>query len=213
MKERIREIMSDAALSQQDFAARLGISPATLSSILNGRTNPTTNIVLAVHHAFPQININWLMFGEGSMTAESFGFDSIGNSVPDNLDERHENDRNGRFSQVQASSNSGNPSEPFSADSGNEYAVGSDLFSRASSEDNASGQTYRQSVATPRAPQPSGQRLTPGHATAFQVEHTQKSANIIDMPRREIREIRVFFSDGTYETFGPSVDSAVRNKK
>ncbi len=28
--------------------------------------------------------------------------------------------------------------------------------------------------------------------------------NIIDKPVREIKEIRVFFSDGTYEAFVPS---------
>lgn len=65
MKERIRQIMDQAKLSQQDFAAKLGISPASLSSIFTGRTNPTNNHVMAVHRAFPDININWLMFGEG----------------------------------------------------------------------------------------------------------------------------------------------------
>ena len=31
-----------------------------------------------------------------------------------------------------------------------------------------------------------------------------KNTNIIDKPVREIKEIRVFFSDGTYEAFVPS---------
>ena len=67
MKERIRLIMEKAKMSQQDFANRLGISPASLSSIFTGRTNPTNNHVQAIHRAFPEININWLMFGEGDM--------------------------------------------------------------------------------------------------------------------------------------------------
>lgn len=67
MIERIRSIMDYAKLSQQDFAARLGISPASLSSILTGRTNPTNKHVMGVHVAFPEINVNWLMFGEGEM--------------------------------------------------------------------------------------------------------------------------------------------------
>ena len=41
MKNRIKEVMEYANLSQQDFAARLGISAASLSSIFTGRTNPT----------------------------------------------------------------------------------------------------------------------------------------------------------------------------
>ena len=59
--------MELAGLSQQEFAARLEISPASLSSIFTGRTNPTNNHVQAIHRAFPNINVNWLMFGEGDM--------------------------------------------------------------------------------------------------------------------------------------------------
>lgn len=65
MKDRIRQIMDDAKMSQQDFAAKLGISAASLSSIFTGRTRPTNNHVQAIHKAFPEININWLLFGEG----------------------------------------------------------------------------------------------------------------------------------------------------
>lgn len=67
MKDRIRLVMERAQLSQQDFARKLEISPASLSSIFTGRTNPTNNHVSAVHRAFPDINVNWLMFGEGDM--------------------------------------------------------------------------------------------------------------------------------------------------
>lgn len=67
MKDRIKQIMDSLKLSQQDFAAKLGISPASLSNIFNGRSNPTNNHVQAIHRAFPEINVDWLMFGEGNM--------------------------------------------------------------------------------------------------------------------------------------------------
>ena len=67
MIDRIRTIMEYTKLSQQDFAARLGISPASLSSILTGRTNPTNKHIMGIHQGFPEINVNWLMFGEGDM--------------------------------------------------------------------------------------------------------------------------------------------------
>lgn len=54
-------------MSQQEFAKAIEVSPASLSNIFNGRTNPTNNHVSAIHHHFPDININWLMFGEGNM--------------------------------------------------------------------------------------------------------------------------------------------------
>ena len=56
-------------MTQQVFADFLGINPATLSGIFNDRTKPTINIVEAVKKKFPDISLDWLMFGTGSMFA------------------------------------------------------------------------------------------------------------------------------------------------
>ena len=44
-KDRIRQIMEDKHMTQQVFADFLQQSPATLSSIFNGRTRPTINVI------------------------------------------------------------------------------------------------------------------------------------------------------------------------
>jgi transcriptional regulator with XRE-family HTH domain len=67
MKDRIRQIMDSQHMNQQTFAQFIGMSSASLSSIFNGRTNPTLNTVEAIRSKFPNINIEWLMFGTGSM--------------------------------------------------------------------------------------------------------------------------------------------------
>ena len=67
MKERILQIMRRENMTQQEFAKAIEVSPASLSNIFNGKTNPTNNHVSAIHRRFPDININWLMFGEGDM--------------------------------------------------------------------------------------------------------------------------------------------------
>jgi transcriptional regulator with XRE-family HTH domain len=67
MKERIRQIQDREGMSQKDFAAAIGISQASLSSIYNGRTLPTNRHVEAIHKRFPEISTNWIMFGEGEM--------------------------------------------------------------------------------------------------------------------------------------------------
>ena len=69
MKERILQIMRRENMTQQEFAKAIEVSPASLSNIFNGKTNPTNNHVSAIHRRFPDININWLMFGEGDMYA------------------------------------------------------------------------------------------------------------------------------------------------
>ena len=54
-------------MTQQVFADYIGIGAATLSSIFNGRTRPTLNIVEAVKKKIPNISTDWLMFGSGEM--------------------------------------------------------------------------------------------------------------------------------------------------
>ena len=66
-KDRIKLIMEDQHMTQQVFAEFLQQSPATLSSIFNGRTRPTLNIVDAIKTKIPDISIEWLLYGIGEM--------------------------------------------------------------------------------------------------------------------------------------------------
>ncbi|MBQ9202811.1 MAG: helix-turn-helix domain-containing protein [Prevotella sp.] len=66
-KDRIKLIMEDQHMTQQVFADFLQQSPATLSSIFNGRTRPTLNIVDAIKAKIPDISIEWLLYGTGDM--------------------------------------------------------------------------------------------------------------------------------------------------
>ena len=54
-------------MTQQEFAMFLGLSPATLSSIYNGRTRPTLAIVEMIKEKIPEISTDWLLFGKGEM--------------------------------------------------------------------------------------------------------------------------------------------------
>ncbi len=67
IKDRIRQIMEEQHMTQQVFADFLQQSPATLSSIFNGRTRPTLNIVDAIKMKIPDISIEWLLYGVGEM--------------------------------------------------------------------------------------------------------------------------------------------------
>lgn len=59
--------MEDQKMTQQEFADFLQQSPATLSSIFNGRTRPTLNVVDAIKAKIPDISIEWLLYGVGEM--------------------------------------------------------------------------------------------------------------------------------------------------
>lgn len=166
--------MQHVHMSQQDFANRLGISAASLSSIFTGRTNPTNNHVMAIHHAFPEINVNWLLFGEGDM---------IASKVPEETNDE------------------GKSGEPSAA-----HASGSPEAMLPSQQ---SGSLFDQPVPAASAavhPEPYvayGQRRETGTYPKRGNELVGSVINV-DKRTRKIKEIRVFFDDGTYESFVPS---------
>lgn len=83
MKDRIIQIMRSAGLSNADFAEKIGISTSSLSHIFSGRNNPSLDMVKRLHKSFPDISLNWIMYGEGEMY-------STGNSGNDKKQENHE---------------------------------------------------------------------------------------------------------------------------
>ena len=58
-------------MTQQVFASYIGTTPATLSGIFNDRTRPTINIIESIKKKFPDVNLEWLMFGQGEMYVTS----------------------------------------------------------------------------------------------------------------------------------------------
>ncbi|MCD7722054.1 MAG: helix-turn-helix domain-containing protein [Prevotellaceae bacterium] len=69
MKDRIYTIMKESGMNQKEFSQATGIATATLSNIFNGRTSATLNHAKAIHQRFPDVRIEWLIFGEGEMRA------------------------------------------------------------------------------------------------------------------------------------------------
>lgn len=63
--------MESQHMTQQLFATFTGLSPASLSSIFNGRTQPTLKTVEAIKRKFPNLSTDWLLSGEGPMYADT----------------------------------------------------------------------------------------------------------------------------------------------
>lgn len=67
MKERIRKIMEEENMTPARFADSLEIGRAVISHILNGRNNPSLDIVTRILGKMPEINPEWLLTGNGTM--------------------------------------------------------------------------------------------------------------------------------------------------
>lgn len=67
MKERIRIIMENEHLTPSAFADMIQIGRAVMSHILNGRNNPSLEVVTRIIQKFPHVNPTWLINGNGNM--------------------------------------------------------------------------------------------------------------------------------------------------
>ena len=69
--DRIKEAIKYLALSDSQFADKCEISRATLSLLLSGKNKKISDVMLSqIHKAFPEISINWILFGEGNIIEE-----------------------------------------------------------------------------------------------------------------------------------------------
>jgi len=60
--------LEQTEISNSQFADTCKIPRPTLSQLLNGRNKKVSDEVIAkIHHAYPSLNIMWLMFGDGDM--------------------------------------------------------------------------------------------------------------------------------------------------
>ena len=88
MKDRIRQVMEAHHMTQQTFAQFVGINAGSLSGIFNNRTKPTLNTVEALKSKIPNLNVEWLMFGRGSM----FESEQSSSSTPSSDETKNAND-------------------------------------------------------------------------------------------------------------------------
>lgn len=82
MKERIIEIMQLLNCSPTQFANAIGVQRTTLQHILNGRNEPSLRFIMAIHEGFPQIDLEWLLYGKGNAFGESSAHDAEKQDYP-----------------------------------------------------------------------------------------------------------------------------------
>lgn len=72
MKDRIKKIMDSEDLTAAKFADMLQINRAVISHILNGRNNPSLDVVTKILSDLNYINPDWLLSGNGSMYKDGY---------------------------------------------------------------------------------------------------------------------------------------------
>ena len=145
--DRLKLILERVNLTPGNFADKIGVAPATISHILSGRNKyPSAEVMLRLHETFPDIDLNWLLTGEGTLVKDDPDSMFTGSLFGDNL-----------LNATKSTTESENRKE--------------------------------NSLET--------KKNTDNPIVKQEIIYKEK-------PARKIAEIRIFFDDGTYETFTPN---------
>ncbi len=69
--KRLRKLLRYYDLSASAFADRIGVQRSSISHLLTGRNKPSLEFVLKVNDTFPEVDLYWLLKGEGTFPAAS----------------------------------------------------------------------------------------------------------------------------------------------
>lgn len=64
---RINRIIETEGMSQRAFAEKVGINPSNLNQVMLGNRSVPKSLPTKIIEAFPEIRIDWILYGEGEM--------------------------------------------------------------------------------------------------------------------------------------------------
>lgn len=67
MNTRLKQFISAENITQAQFADTINVVRASVSHILAGRNKPSYEFICGLMRHYPNLNIEWLMFGKGKM--------------------------------------------------------------------------------------------------------------------------------------------------
>ena len=172
-RERIELLMKCYDLSPSQFADRAGIQRASVSHIISGRNKPSLEVMLKIYEAFPGLDMKWLMTGVGDAPTRQANEPAVTASQESLFAEQD------AVPHVESSLFAA-PAEP--------------VLPTAIPEEPKPRRTALQ--------QPVRERTVPEARP-----RRQQGARLAQMaamqPDKKIKEIRIYYSDGTYETLIP----------
>ena len=197
MEERLKLFLAMEGLSPSQFADKLGVQRSGVSHLLSGRNKPSFEFINKMLVAFPKINPDWLITGNGKAYRD---FPTQQSTVAAPLQTEP---YTGESFNAQLEENKVTGAEPdlFSAESLTEPAPQNASVAPASPSQTAQVQ---QDPQTPTQPEKPRQSSAPQQVIAPQPqknpsENRVKIPAIAGNPAKRIAQITILYTDGTYE--------------
>ena len=200
-REKLIKIMQTEGLNAKQFAAEVGIQAGTISNIINGRNNPSNEVIQKVLQRFEKISCDWMMLDRGPMYRPVPIAPVAEQTTPtlfDSLPAEHPTMAEPTPKPEPAESTASSSAIPSTAPTTISTAIPSTTIptipssSAATSLPRRTTTTPTNAADTASAPQHTQQPVNRQEQTIFQGNNT---------PAKQIEKIVVFYSDGTYENF------------
>lgn len=78
MKDRIILLIKAKNLTAAQFADQIGVQKSGISHIISGRNNASLDFIQKILIRYPEVNMEWLMFGKGPLFKEN---ESLGDKL------------------------------------------------------------------------------------------------------------------------------------
>ena len=206
---RLIQFKNSTNLTSSQFADKAGIPRPTLSQFLNGRNKRLSDDLIAkLHLAFPQLNVLWLLFGQGDMLV---------NENIEISEGKNGEISGGLFSQTPDSQANINPdiSEIFVENfdqSGKIGDLGTEINEKRPNSVTNTHQSNISSVNITPVQVNTGEEYTqtaPQHQSTV-LPHTDAPMVLSQLPTnpaKRIKYITVFYDDNSYEVFSRTGDA------
>ena len=185
-RDRIEYLMNLYGLTPSQFSDKTGIQRASVSHILSNRNKPSLEILLKIYHAFKDVELAWLVAGEGNPpTAPHEGDENEGVAQFVSADEAHRQS-NMLFS--------------FMDEESGEKPM--EVAASVASADAVAGKVVEGVQAVPTNVATEGKKEAVVDSVRGDDAPPRSFAISADSAKR-VKEIKVFYDNGTYETFLP----------
>ena len=67
MVNRVKKLLEIEHLTPSQFADEIKLQRSSLSHVLSGRNKPSLDFVMKIKQRFSEVNLEWLIFGNGNM--------------------------------------------------------------------------------------------------------------------------------------------------
>ncbi|MDO9257008.1 MAG: helix-turn-helix transcriptional regulator [Bacteroidales bacterium] len=187
MKDRITLLIKAKNLTAAQFADEIGVQKSSISHILSGRNNASLDFIQKILLTYPEVNMDWLMFGKGPIfkhieTALKSSNDESLNAVPTvdltNVD---------LFSGLMPAKSS-------------DFRKEIDLSDEEKSEENTNQEIKENGISAPLS---KNIEQVPTEFTVSKKENGLVSSRHREADTKTLLKIVEFYSDNTYREFFP----------